>query len=209
VKDSGAGIPQRLLGRIFDPFFTTKAPGIGTGLGLSICHSIVTSMGGRIEVESAPGQGTTFRVLLPPTADLPAAPPKAPPPAKVARGKLLVVDDEPLVGLALKRALQREHDVTVLQSGRVALERLRAGEQYDALVSDLLMPDCTGMELYEAVAALSPALAERTIFLTGGAFTEGAREFLARPGIRSLEKPFDVDLLRAAVRELVADKAEA
>jgi PAS domain S-box-containing protein len=206
VKDSGAGIPQRLLGRIFDPFFTTKAPGIGTGLGLSICHSIVTSMGGTIEVESAPGQGTTFRVLLPPTADLPAVAPPPTLPAAATRGKLLVVDDEPLVGLALKRALQREHDVTVLQSGRAALERLRAGEQYDAVVSDLLMPDCTGMELYEALCTLSPALAGKTLFLTGGAFTEGAREFLARPGIRSLEKPFDVDLLRAAVRELVARK---
>ena len=206
VKDSGAGIPPQLLGRIFDPFFTTKAPGIGTGLGLSICHSIITSMGGSIEVESAPGQGTTFRVLLPPTADVPAAAPKPAAPKAAARGRLLVIDDEPLVGLALKRALQREHDVTVLQSGRVALERLRAGEQYDALVSDLLMPDCTGMELYEELCTLSPRLAERTLFLTGGAFTEGAREFLERPAIRSMEKPFDVDLLRAAVRELVDGK---
>ena len=208
VSDTGGGIPAHLLGRIFDPFFTTKAPGLGTGLGLSISHSIVTSMGGRIEVDSAPGKGTTFRVLLPPTDEI-SVPPPPPEPVQPApqrvRARLLVVDDEPLVGLALRRALSKEHDVTVLQGGRPALERLLAGDRFDALISDLLMPDCTGMDLYEALLVQQPALARRTLFLTGGAFTESAREFLERPGIRSLEKPFDVEVLRVTVRSLLGE----
>ena len=67
VSDTGAGIPPDVLPRIFDPFFTTKPVGVGTGLGLSICHGIVTSLGGQIEVDSEPGEGTTFRVVLPTT----------------------------------------------------------------------------------------------------------------------------------------------
>ena len=205
VADTGGGIPVHLLGRIFDPFFTTKAPGLGTGLGLSICHSIVTSMGGRIEVDSTPGKGTTFRVLLPPTEEVsPAAPPPKPQPLRV-RARLLVVDDEPLVGIALRRALSKEHDVTVLQGARPALARLQAGDRFDALISDLLMPDCTGMELYEALLVQQPELARRTLFLTGGAFTDAARQFLERPGIRSLEKPFDVEVLRVTVRSLLGE----
>ncbi|MDB4930039.1 MAG: sensor histidine kinase/response regulator, partial [Myxococcaceae bacterium] len=68
VRDSGPGIPPEVLGRIFDPFFTTKPVGVGTGLGLSICHNIVTGMGGEITVASRPGEGTVFRVALPPAA---------------------------------------------------------------------------------------------------------------------------------------------
>ena len=205
VVDTGGGIPAHLLGRIFDPFFTTKAPGLGTGLGLSICHSIVTSMGGRIEVDSVPGKGTTFRVLLPPTEEVSAPPPVPMPQPLRVRARLLVVDDEPLVGMALRRALSKEHDVTVLQGGRPALERLQAGDRFDALISDLLMPDCTGMELYEVLLVQQPELARRTLFLTGGAFTDAAREFLERPGIRSLEKPFDVEVLRGTVRSLLGE----
>jgi signal transduction histidine kinase len=70
IFDTGTGIPPEVLPRIFDPFFTTKAPGIGTGLGLSICHSIVSSLQGRIEVASEPGKGSSFRVTLPVPAEL-------------------------------------------------------------------------------------------------------------------------------------------
>jgi signal transduction histidine kinase len=70
IFDTGTGIPPEVLPRMFDPFFTTKAPGIGTGLGLSICHSIVSSLQGRIEVGSEPGKGRSFRVTLPVPAEL-------------------------------------------------------------------------------------------------------------------------------------------
>jgi len=192
VRDTGAGIAPEHLARIFDPFFTTKPPGTATGLGLSICHGIVTALGGVIEVESRVGEGSTFRVLLPAAEPLAVAPP---PP----RPRVLVVDDDPLVGAAVRRALAPEFDVTVVSSGRAALALLGAGNAYEAMLSDLLMPELTGMELHEEVAKLDPHLAERTVFMTGGAFTGAARAFADRMGERVIPKPFDVDALREAV----------
>jgi signal transduction histidine kinase/CheY-like chemotaxis protein len=212
VTDSGAGIPALDLPRIFDPFFTTKPAGLGTGLGLSICHNIVTSCGGDIEVESEPGRGSTFRVLLVPASvettatPLPVmlAPPIAPRRAAAAvRGRILVVDDEPLVGVALKRALGGEHDLTVASSAEEALLLLRRGELYDLLLSDLLMPGMTGMELYQVIAREMPASAPPILFLTGGAFTEDARHFLEQHAADCVEKPFEVTALRELVRRRI------
>jgi signal transduction histidine kinase len=192
VRDTGAGIAAEHLPRIFDPFFTTKPLGTGTGLGLSICHGIVSALGGAIEVESAPGKGSTFRVLLPAAAPLAV-------PAPHGRPRVLVVDDDALVAAAVRRALASDHDVTVVSSGRAALGLLQAGQTFDAMVSDLLMPELTGMELHAEVTRLEPDLAARTLFMTGGAFTGPARDFAERMGERVLAKPFDVDALRAAV----------
>ena len=199
VHDTGAGIAPEHLPRIFDPFFTTKAPGRGTGLGLSICHAVVSGLGGAIEVETAVGKGSCFRVLLP------GIRPEARREAEVATSlaltpgaRVLVVDDEPLVGSMLRRTLA-EHDVTVVLNGEAALERLRAGERFDVVVADLIMPGMSGMELYGAVRARHPALAPRFVFLTGGAFTPEARQFLETERVEWLEKPFDVAVLREAV----------
>ena len=209
VRDTGGGIAPEHLPRIFDPFFTTKGPGSGTGLGLSICHAVVASLGGTIEVESAPGRGSTFRVLLapvPPEAAHHAGFPTPPPLPR--RARVLVVDDEPLVGTVLRRTLV-EHDVTVVESARAALDRLASGERYDVVLSDLLMPELTGMDLYRAVAASRPELAGRFVFLTGGAFTPAAREFLETEKVEWVEKPFDVAALRAAVARHVGPTAAA
>jgi len=200
IRDTGCGIAPEQLPRIFDPFYTTKPPGVGTGLGLSICHSIVTALDGEIEVESAPGAGSTFRVLLPAARpDEPAAPATRPAPEPRARGRVLVVDDEPLVGNVLQRTLQGEHDVVVVHSARAALERLAGGERYDAILSDLLMPEMSGMDLHRAVAERDPALARRMIFLTGGAFTPAARAFLEDERVVCVEKPFELATIRAAL----------
>jgi CheY-like chemotaxis protein len=116
-------------------------------------------------------------------------------------GRILVVDDEPLVGRLVERALAREHRVVVLTSGRAALELIVAGERFDLVLCDLMMPEMTGMDLHEQVKALAEDQAERMVFLTGGAFTRRAREFLEdRP---CLEKPFDLSALEALVRERV------
>jgi PAS domain S-box-containing protein len=204
VHDTGVGIPREVIGRIFDPFFTTKPVGVGTGLGLSVCHGIITNLNGDITVESEPGQGTTFRVTLPAAAmagPRPAGPlPVAPSPR---RGRVLVVDDEPGVGRVLQRLL-REHEVEVAGGGRQALERLtRSPADFDVILCDVMMPDLTGRELYEAVRGRLPGLERRFVFVSGGAFTAGAREFLANIPNPTLEKPFDEARLRTVVRELV------
>ncbi|HUL61149.1 MAG TPA: ATP-binding protein [Anaeromyxobacteraceae bacterium] len=203
IHDSGAGIPADVLPRLFTPFFTTKAQGVGVGLGLAICHGIVQAAGGTIEVESQLGRGTTFRVLLPPVvpaasvaAGVPAAAGAVP--AELA-GRLLVVDDDPLVGRALARALRGAHEVVVATSAAEALDRIRGGERFDAVVCDLMMPEMTGMDLYERVGEIAPELAHRIVFATGGAFTERSRDFLQRVPNARIEKPFDPVRLREAV----------
>ncbi|HYG67462.1 MAG TPA: ATP-binding protein, partial [Anaeromyxobacteraceae bacterium] len=199
VRDTGCGIAPELAGRIFDPFFTTKPPGVGTGLGLSICHSIVAAAGGEIVVESAVGRGSTFRVLLPPAEGVPAARP-TPAPAPVARrGRILVVDDEPLVCTVLQRTLGTEHEVVAVDRARAALDLLERGEQFDLVLSDLLMPEMTGMDLHREVRRIDPELSRRVVFLTGGAFTAAARSFLEDESIECVEKPFDLRTIRGVI----------
>jgi len=188
--------------------------GVGTGLGLSIVHGIVTGMGGEIKVRSEPGQGTIFTVLLPPAPALQAeaapAPVAAPAPAPTptagtaaAAGRVLVVDDEALVGRAVTRILSPPHQVTLATDGATALELLVAGH-YDVVLCDLMMPRMSGMELHDRLAATAPEVARRLVFLTGGAFTDGARDFLARVPNARLEKPFEPAALRALVAERLA-----
>jgi CheY-like chemotaxis protein len=201
VKDTGCGIAPEHLARIFDPFFTTKPPGVGTGLGLSICHSIVGSLGGEIQVLSELGGGSTFRVVLRRSSSQGTRTPSRATPRAVPRARILVVDDEALVGSVLARTLRTEHDVQVVTSARAALDRLANGEQFDILLTDLLMPEMTGMDLYEAIEARHADMVERMVFLTGGAFTPAAREFLTRKKVTCLEKPFEVAALRAALAQ--------
>ena len=206
IADDGAGIPPEVRGRIFDPFFTTKPIGVGTGLGLSICHGIVVSLGGEITVESEVGRGSTFDVLLPAAAaEARQGSPTAA--ALPRRARLLVVDDEPLVCRALQRILSPPHDVRVQETGRGALAALEADGEYDLVLCDLMMPDLTGMDLHGQVAARSPALAERFVFLTGGAFTDGARDFLQRVTNERVEKPFEPAALRNLVARLLSGPA--
>ncbi|MCY1073103.1 ATP-binding protein [Archangium lansingense] len=208
VRDTGTGISPEVIGRIFDPFFTTKQVGVGTGLGLSICHGIITSLGGEISVESQQGQGTTVRVVLPAAeqgarVEKPMAAPQIP---ITQRGRVLIVDDEPAVGRALKRIL-REHEVELATSGRQALEKLSADSRFHAVLCDVMMPDLGGKDLYEAIQQAGSGLERRFVFVSGGAFTQGARDFLARVPNPTLEKPFDETAVRRIVRELVLSNA--
>lgn len=196
VRDTGVGIAPEIRGRLFDPFFTTKPMGQGTGLGLAISHAIVSGLGGEIEVESEPGRGSTFRVLLPCVArEERVAEAASPLQVRARRGRILIVDDEPRFGASLARLLDSEHSVTVLTSATEASSRIAAGEQYDLILCDLMMPEMSGIEFFEAVSRTAPAMAQRTVFLTGGAFTEKARTFLARTRNRHLEKPIDLTAL--------------
>jgi PAS domain S-box-containing protein len=203
IQDTGSGIAPEHLTHIFDPFFTTKPIGIGTGLGLPICQTIVTALGGEIFVDSMPGQGTTFRVALPPAAGRPAVKPAAaagPRPAPGQRVRILVVDDEKPMCELLRHALA-PHEVVTETDGAAALARLRSGERFDLIFCDVMMPQMTGQVFYEQLREFAPAVADRVIFMTGGAFTPGTRDFLQHVANPRLEKPFDLPVLQQLVRE--------
>jgi signal transduction histidine kinase/ABC-type phosphate/phosphonate transport system substrate-binding protein/ActR/RegA family two-component response regulator len=204
VGDTGEGIAPEHLPRIFDPFFTTKPVGTGTGLGLAITHALVRAMGGELEVESRLGEGSTFRVRLPAAGEgqeeAPASPP--PPAPAAARARVLVVDDEPVVCATLARMLA-EHEVVTAQDGQGALSLLERDPDFDVILCDLQMPGLSGVDVYQRLATRAPQLARRMLFLTGGAFTPRAQEFLAGHPGDWLAKPFDPAQLRARVRERV------
>jgi len=199
VTDNGSGIDPAIRSRIFDPFFTTKAPSDGKGLGLSIAHGIVRSLGGDLECDSEPGVGSTFRISLP------VAAPAAPAPAPVAkRGRVLVVDDERIILTTMRRMLQAEFEVVTVEDPREALAKIEGGERFDVMFSDISMSHLSGMELYRAVAAIQPELAKCMVFISGDLSREDIREFINSIPNERIEKPFNVQEIRALVRRLVA-----
>jgi CheY-like chemotaxis protein len=205
VEDSGCGIPKDALEHLFTPFYTTKPVGVGTGLGLAICQRIIQELGGRIDVESTVGRGTTFRVQLPVAENAVAqAKSSVPPPAPgQRRGKILVVDDELMIVTMIRRTLA-EHDVVTTTHPREALDRVQGGESFDVIFCDLLMPQITGMEIYAQLAQHRPEYLDRLVFMTGGAFTPAATAFLQQVRNDRVEKPFDAKKLRALINARLA-----
>ncbi|MFZ5479146.1 MAG: hybrid sensor histidine kinase/response regulator [Myxococcota bacterium] len=199
VVDTGEGMSPAHLARVFDPFFTTRPPGEGMGLGLSVAQAVVAACGGEIAIDSQPGAGTVVRVLLPPADVGVAAVEGLAAPSPGRRARVLVVDDEEMMGASVRRALS-EHDVVACTNGLAALGRLRAGERYDVLVCDLHMPVMTGMELHRQLVELEPELARRTVFITGAAASPEVGAFLEVVANARLMKPVMPDDLRAAVR---------
>jgi len=204
VRDTGVGIPPDELQRIFEPFFTTKPEGEGTGLGLAICHGIVAGLGGTLGVESEVGVGTVFRLVLPTAARAEPAPqPSDRSEERGAKGRILVVDDEPMILAAVQRMLSSEHEVEFATTAREAILRVMNGERFDAVVCDVMMPELTGVDLYAEFERLSAELASRVIFMSGGVFSSTAKAFLESvPNVR-LEKPFDAPAIREAVRSVL------
>ncbi|HVH45604.1 MAG TPA: ATP-binding protein [Labilithrix sp.] len=207
VHDTGGGIAPENLESIFLPFFTTKPIGSGTGLGLAISHGIITSLGGEITVESEVGKGCVFRVLLPaaPQSAETVTAPSAPAPS-ARRARLLVVDDNVQVGITIKRLLGKEHDVTLVTNGRQAMAYLGPRSNVDVILCDVMMPEMSGMDLHAALLETAPERAEKMIFMTGGAFTPMARDFLARAPNARVEKPIDAAQLRALIRRVLSDE---
>jgi CheY-like chemotaxis protein len=198
IRDTGTGVPEAVLPRIFDPFFTTKPVGVGTGLGLSVCHGIVAKLGGDIAVESKVGAGTSFRVRLRPGVERAKA--ATPPAAAILpiehHDKILVVDDEVMIGTSLRRLLTRKHyDVTVCTGGREALDLLAKASDFQAILCDMMMPDVSGMDVFEELARTAPELAKRVVFMTGGIFTPRAKAFLDSVPNHRVEKPLDIHAL--------------
>lgn len=212
ISDTGSGIPAEIQSRLFKPFVTTKPPGVGTGLGLSICHRIVNALGGSIDFTSAVGRGTTFRVSLPSVAESSAEAAGADygrrsvdagdPARFTKRARVLVMDDDDSVTQVVRRGLAPDHDVESVSSVAEAMKLFRAGERYDVVLCDLVLSRVTGMELYRTLSALDSRQAERMIFMTGGALAPRAQAFLDNVPNPHLEKPFELEQLRALIQQL-------
>lgn len=207
IRDTGRGIPSHLAARVFDPFFTTKPIGEGTGIGLAISKSIVESFGGRIELESREGAGTTVTVTLrSSTASgtlraLTNGADHEPAEPVVDARRVLVIDDDVLVRRALANLLGRHHDVTSVASGTAAIEEV-AAHRFDAILCDMMMPGMTGLELYRRIALDHPGLEQKIVFITGGTVAPRLEEFLSTSGNRCLVKPFTLESILDAIAEV-------
>ncbi len=189
VSDTGRALAPEALAHVFDPFYAAwSGDDPKGGLGLAVCHGLVGGLGGDIAVESVPGRGSVYRVRLPAAASKSRL---ALGPRGASRPRVLVVDDEPLLCASLYRVLSRDFDVVPHTSARHALSLVRAGEHFDAVLCDLMMPEMSGIAFHEELALLRPALAAQLVFLTGGAFTPAARDFLERVPNPRVQKPFD------------------
>jgi PAS domain S-box-containing protein len=208
VLDTGRGIEPGSIERIFDPFFTTKGAGGGTGLGLSVVHAVVRSYGGAVSVESTPAKGSRFTVFLPATAGV-LEPEEADGPARTSprgQGQILVVDDEPTVLQTTRRVLERfGYSVIAASSGRAALAELTKREprtHIDLLLTDLSMPEMTGIALAREVRKLSPDLP--IIIVTGNGAALDAAEVSALRIHEILDKPASSDVLANTLRDALA-----
>ena len=172
-------------------------------MGLPISLGIVRGLGGDITVETRPGEGATFRVRIPaaePGATAATQPvPEVTPTRQFSRRRILAVDDEVLLLKAYRRMLADGHDLVTALGGHEALRTLESDSGFDVVLCDLQMPEMSGMELHAAVRERFPALANRFVFVTGGAFSADARRFLEKAVSAVIQKPFRVEELLALV----------
>ncbi len=203
ISDTGCGLPFGGSARIFDPFVTTKPVGLGTGLGLSICAGIVSAMGGEVVALPRDPRGALFRVTLP-AETKPRRETQAPAGDRVrvpqhgTRRRILIIDDDPQVALALVRGLAG-HAAEAITDPKEALARLGAGDRFDVILCDIMMPELTGVDVYEAAVRLRPELAGAFIFMSGGVFSSRETRFLDRVSNPRFDKPFDISDLRSLI----------
>jgi len=201
VSDSGQGMSAEVQAHLFEPFFTTKAPGLGTGLGLATVHGIVKQSGGHIWVDSEVGRGTSFRIYLPRTDEVPArSSPDSHPRAHRGTEAVLVAEDEPSVRELIVRTLQGSgYRVLAASGGREALELAAQtlGELH-LLLTDVVMPDLSGKALADQLLALRPGL--RVLYMSGYTQNTIVHHGVLDPGVRFLPKPFVPASLLEAVR---------
>jgi signal transduction histidine kinase len=203
IADTGGGMDHLTMGRIFEPFFTTKEFGKGTGLGLATVYGIIKQHQGWIEVQSQVGQGTTFRVYLPPAGQATEKSDDTSPDSTNLRGKetILVVEDEPPVRWIVKNVLGK-YGYQVLEAGN-GVEALALWHQHHGeialLLTDVVMPvGLTGQELAERFTAQKPGL--KVMFISGYSLQVAGKGFSELDGLNFLQKPFDDAKLARAVR---------
>lgn len=193
ITDTGRGIPAVIMQNMFKPFFTTKPIGQGTGLGLSICQSIVSRYGGRISFVSEMGVGTTFKVAFP--AAVESLSKNAEPenasikPVVTDKKRVLIIDDDGFLLEALTAVISTKYITTSKLEATEALDLIIAGNEFDVIICDLMMPNMDGIEFYNRLKMVKSHLCENVMFLTGGSFTDRADEFLSQPGIKFSQKP--------------------
>ncbi len=203
IHDSGTGMPKDVLERLFEPFFTTKGIGQGTGLGLSICQGIVHALGGEISVSSQVGIGSVVRIVLPAAAaEQSQVDSSTQQSMSAGESCILVIDDEQSILTMVAHALQH-HEVISLSTGSEALNLLDSGKHVDLILLDLMMPNMSGVEFYEALLLRHSDLASRIVFLAPGATNQDVEDFLKSVPNTVIEKPFNLKLFRKTIQKLL------
>lgn len=211
IEDDGPGVPPEMHSTIFEAFYTTKPASQGTGLGLSISAEIARSHGATIRVEDRPGGGARFVISFPtlsdprPETQRIASPDAVPIAAERDRApcqRVLLVDDEQVILHSVGRFLSASgYDVETSASGHEAIAALRSGT-YDAVVSDLRMPELSGEEFFATVKVEFPEMTSRIVFTSGDMMRETSREFVRDSGCPYLQKPYEIADLVTILREL-------
>lgn len=216
VVDDGPGLSSEALPRIFEPFFTTKPMGQGTGLGLSVSLGIAQQHGGTITAENRDpreGSGARFTLHVPRRVREPSNRRSGPGGASGTDGadggdrrRVLIIDDEATIRRALVRFYTRRGwAATEAENGARALHRLiDESQDFDLIISDVKMPEVSGIELHAALKTLRPEVLDRLVFCTGEMQSAPVAEFFARTGCRVLLKPFDLKTLAALSDEIVS-----
>ena len=211
VEDTGEGIPEELRDRIFTPFFTTKEVGRGTGLGLAAAYGIVDTAGGEISVDSAVGGGSVFKIRLPLAEqaqdDDGAERPVAGDIGSLTGARALLVEDDSSVRAIAEELLIRAgcEEVLVADPDR-AIELTEDGEPFDVLITDLVMPKTTGIELARALRELRPEL---PVLFVSGYPRNRFDETITLANSAFVPKPFNVASLQTAFTQLVAERRAA
>ena len=211
VSDNGPGIPADILPRIFDPFFSTKKQGRGTGLGLSVSFGIVRDHRGEILVETQVGAGTTFIVVFDPYVSeaKTAEKPRTARPLVAGGREILVVDDEEMIVELYLQLLQAlGHSIDTASTGVEALRKIESRD-YDLVITDIKMPRMSGIQLYEKVMEIKPAMRRRFIFITGDMNSLTSQQFSTVTDNPCLLKPVNIEKIEATIREVLGSDAPA
>ncbi len=214
VSDTGTGMDPEILKHVFEPFFTTKAPGKGTGLGLSTVYGIVKQSGGEIEVQSAPGQGTTFTIYFRRCSEtVPAGPPAEP--AREGAGRtpqratILLVEDEPGVRRLVRRMLvergYRVFEAACAEDALALYDQQRA--VVDLVLTDIVMPGMSGIDLAGQLLAQRPAL--KILYMSGYSEQAIFEHGMPAHSVPVLKKPFRAETLDGKVQELLNTRPRA
>jgi CheY-like chemotaxis protein len=209
VADNGDGIPTDLQHRLFEPFFTTKEFGQGSGLGLAVSLGLMRAQQGDLKLVRSDSTGSVFELELTWSPDDTSS--LHIPSAVVAYGnlRLLIVDDDRQIRDGLRRALGKMFRIEVAASVEEAIECIsKSKDELDAVLCDILMPNGGGARVYSELCQMAPRLAQRTLFMTGGATSAEAQDFLKAHAERVMLKPLNQTQLREAILALVRAKVD-